>query len=340
MNTSTPHRWNRLALLAALGGALALATSCSKREEPPPAPAPAPAPIIAAAEVPRAPAPAPALAETPAASAAGADLEKVAQSAAAFSDLIDALRTFAGEEVETNPARLDLESFVRGKSDNDLLKFAEAAQYKSPFAAMQVLEHLLAHAADPRIRMMAAWRFADLAAIYGDANDRARARKCFGLLADFRADDAFVAALSPSDRDELLTALQRLVITLDLDERESFRQMAGLLRDHPTSAEDLSTADWFEAMALLRSGNAADLPKMMACMQAIRDRGVYGHFFADKEVVDRWLAKTPEQVRAEHDRLMELRAKHQPAIDERQRKLDALSPAERLAEMNRNRSAD
>lgn len=316
--------------------------ACSRREEPaaPPPAATAPEVTATAAETPRTPKPAPALAETPAASAAGADLEKVAQSAAAFSDLIDALRTFAGEEVEANPTRLDLESFVRGKSDNDLLKFAEAAQYKSPFAAMQVLEHLLAHAADPRIRMMAAWRFADLAAIYGDANDRSRARKCFGLLADFRADDAFVAALSPSDRDELLTALQRLVITLDLDERESFRQMAGLLRDHPTSAEDLSTADWFEAMALLRSGNAADLPKMMACMQAIRDRGVYGHFFADKEVVDRWLAKTPEQVRAEHDRLMELRAKHQPAIDERQRKLDALSPAERLAEMNRYRSAD
>lgn len=316
--------------------------ACSRREEPtaPPPAATAPEVTATAAETPRTPKPAPALAETPAASAAGADLEKVAQSAAAFSDLIDALRTFAGEEVEANPTRLDLESFVRGKSDNDLLKFAEAAQYKSPFAAMQVLEHLLAHAADPRIRMMAAWRFADLAAIYGDANDRARARKCFGLLADFRADDAFVAALSPSDRDELLTALQRLVITLDLDERESFGRMAGLLRDHPTSAEDLSTADWFEAMALLRSGNAADLPKMMACMQAIRDRGVYGHFFADKEVVDRWLAKTPEQVRAEHDRLMELRAKHQPAIDERQRKLDALSPAERLAEMNRYRSAD
>ena len=312
--------------------------ACSRHEEPAAPPPAARAPEVTATAVgtPRTPKPAPARPET----SAGADLEKVAQSAAAFSDLIDALRTFAGEEVETNPARLDLESFVRGKSDNDLLKFAEAAQYKSPFAAMQVLEHLLAHAADPRIRMMAAWRFADLAAIYGDANDRSRARKCFGLLADFRADDAFVAALSPSDRDELLTALQRLVITLDLDERESFRQMAGLLRDHPTSAEDLSTADWFEAMALLRSGNAADLPKMMACMQAIRERGVYGHFFADKEVVDRWLAKTPEQVRAEQERLMELRAKYQPAIDERQRKLDALSPAGRLAEMNRNISAD
>lgn len=316
--------------------------ACSRREKPaaPPPAATAPENKTTATGTPRAPKPAPAMSETPAAVAAGADLEKVAQSAAAFSDLIDALRTFAGEEVEANPARLDLESFVRGKSDNDLLKFAEAAQYKSPFAAMQVLEHLLAQSADPRIRMMAAWRFADLAAIYGDANDRARARKCFGLLADFRADDAFVAALSPSDRDELLTALQRLVITLDLDERESFRQMAGLLRDHPTCAEDLSTADWFEAMALLRSGNAVDLPKMMACMQAIRDRGVYGHFFADKEVVDRWLAKTPEQVRAEQDRLMELRAKYQPAIDERQRKLDALSPAARLAEMNRHNSAD
>ncbi len=316
--------------------------ACSRREEPPPPPPAATAPEVTATAVgtSRTPAPAPALPETSAAAAAGADLEKVAQSAAAFSDLIDALRTFAGEEVEANPARLDLESFVRGKSDNDLLKFAEAAQYKSPFAAMQVLEHLLAHAADPRIRMMAAWRFADLAAIYGDANDRARARKCFGLLAEYRADDAFVAALSPSDRDELLTALQRLVITLDLDERESFRQMAGLLRDHPTSAEDLSTADWFEAMVLLRSGNAADLPKMMACLQAIRERGVYGRFFADKEVVDRWLAKTPEQVRAEQEKLMELRAKYQPEIDERQRKLDALSPAERLAEMNRNHSAD
>ena len=334
--SSRNHLWP----CAALGAALALALSCSKREEPPPAAAPAPAPKIAGAATPRAPAPAPAMPEAPAAPAAGADLEKVAQNAAAFSDLVDSLRTFAGEEVEANPARLDLESFVRGKSENDLLKFAEAAQNKSPFAAMQVLEHLLAQAADPRIRMMAAWRFADLAAIYGDANDRARARKCFDLLADFRADDAFVAALSVPDRNELLTAMQRLVITLDLDERESFRQMAGLLRNHPTSAEDLSTADWFEAMALLRSGNAADLPKMMACMQAIRERGVYGRFFAQKEIVDRWLAKTPEQVRDEQTRLLELQTKYQPKIDERQRKLDALSPADRLAEMRRKDPPD
>ena len=97
--------------------------ACSRREEPaaPPPAATAPEVTATAAETPRTPKPAPALAETPAASAAGADLEKVAQSAAAFSDLIDALRTFAGEELEANPARLDLESFVRGKSDNELI---------------------------------------------------------------------------------------------------------------------------------------------------------------------------------------------------------------------------
>ena len=333
---------NHLWPCAALGAALSLALSCSKREEPPPAaaPAPAPAPKIAAAEVLRAPAPAPALPEVPAAAAPGADLEKIAQNAAAFSDLVDSLRKFAGEEVESNPARLDLESFVRGKSENDLLKFAEAAQYKSPFAAMQVLEHLLAQAADPQIRMVAAWRFADLAAIFGDASDRARARKCFDLLADFRADDAFVAALSPSDRDELLTAMQRLVLTLDFDEQSAYRQLAALLRNHPTSAEDLSCADWFDAMALHRSGQADNLPKMLTYLRAIRERGVYGRFYADKKTVDSWLNQSDDEMRAEYTEFWKQRAAYQPKIDARQRRLDALSPADRLAEMRRKDPAD
>ncbi len=337
MNIRTPHRWNPLPLLAAVGAALMLAASCAKREEAPPAAATASESKTAAA-VPRAPAPVSAIPEAP--DAAGADLEKIAQTAAAFEDMIDSLRNFAGEEVESNPDLLDLEAFVRGKTDVDLLKFAEAAQYKSPFAAMQVLDYLAAQAADPKLRMRAAWRYADLAAIFGDANDRARARKCFDLLAEFRADDAFVAALSAFDRNELLGSMQRLVITLPMDEQAGYRQLAVLLREHPTSAEDLSIADWFDAMALYRSGKAEDLPKMMACMQAIRDRGVYGRFFADKEIVDRWLAKTPEQVLAERNRFMELQAKYQPDILAHQRTLDALSPADRLAEMRRKNPAN
>ena len=75
------------------------------------------------------PAAAPANSANPPAPPAGADLGKVADQAAAFSDLVDSLRKFAGEETEIGAATLDLETFVRGKSDRDLLKFAEAALY-------------------------------------------------------------------------------------------------------------------------------------------------------------------------------------------------------------------
>ena len=327
--------------MAASFAALVFALSCSKREEAPPAAATASESKTAAA-VPRAPAPAPALpdAPLPAAAAAGADLEKIAQTAAAFEDLVDSLRKYAGDEVEFNADTLDLESFVRGKSDNDLLAFAEGASRKSPFAAMQVLDYLAAQAADPKLRMRAAWRYADLAANFGDANDRSRAQRYFDLLADFRADDAFVAALSAFDRNELLGAMQRLIITLPMDEQAGYRQLAALLREHPTSAEDLSIADWFDAMALYRSGKAEDLPKMMAYLRAIRERGVYGRFFAEKDMVDAWLGKTMEQIQAEHAEFMKLRATFQPKIIARQRALDALSPADRLAELHRKNPAN
>lgn len=315
--------------------------ACSRHEEPPP-PASASQPAPAMAEPLRSATPAasaPAIPEAPAASA-GADLEKVAEQAAAFSDLLDSLRKFGGEETDFNAETLDLAAFVRGKSDHDLLKFVEAVQYKSPFAAMQVLDYLATQAADPKLRMRAAWRYADLAGSFGDANDRARAKGFYDRLAACRGDDAFVAALSDFDRSELLTAMQRLIITLRLDEPSSFRQLAGLLRDHPTSDEDLSIADWFDAMALYRSDRKDDLVGMMAYLRAIRARGVYGRFFAQKEIVDRWLSRSIEEVQAEHAEFKTLRATYQPKIDARQRKLDALSPAERLAEMRRKNPAD
>ena len=315
--------------------ALIFALSCSKREDPPPAAATDPVSTTPAAAVARAPAAVPAIPEAPAA-AAGADLEKVAQNAAAFSDLVDSLRKFAGEETEISAVTLDLGTFVRGKSDRDLLKFAEAAQWKSPFAAMQVFDYLVKHSADPKIRMQAAWCFGDQAALFGDAADRARAKECYDLLAAFRGDDAFVAALSPSDRDELLTAMQRIVLTLPLDECSSYRQLAALLRNHPTSAEDLSYADWFDAIALHRSGQAENLPKMLAYLRAIRERGVYGRIYADKKTVDSWLNQPDAERRAEYAEFWERRTAHQPEIDARQRQLDALPPAERLAEMNRS----
>ena len=314
--------------------ALIFALSCSKREDPPPAAATDPVSTTPAAAVARAPAAVPAIPEAPAA-AAGADLEKVAQNAAAFSDLVDSLRKFAGEETEISAVTLDLGTFVRGKSDRDLLKFAEAAQYKSPFAAMQVFDYLVKHSADPKIRMQAAWCFGDQAALFGDAADRARAKECYDLLVAFRGDDAFLAALTASDVDELLTAMQRLVVTVPLDEQTAYRQLSAQLRNHPSSAEDVTYADWFDAMANLESNTEKGISQMLAHLRAIRERGVYGRYFAQKESIDHWLAKTPEQIWSDWRRSMESRTAFQAECDARQRRLDALSPAERLAELNR-----
>ena len=320
----------------AFGAALVLAAACSRREgTPAPAGAPSKPEPRAPTVAPLAAHAAPVSAAAPAPALAGADLDKIARNAAAFSELVDSLRTFAGEEVESNPARLDLESFVRGKSDRDLMKFAEAAQYKSPFAAMQVLDHLVTHSTDPKIRRVAAWRFGDQAALFGDAADRARAGVCYDMLVAFRGDDAFVATLSPSDRDELLTAMQRLVVTVPLDEPSAYRQLSAQLRNHPTSAEDLTYADWFDAMAGLESNSENGISRMLAHLRAIRERGVYGRYFAQKESIDHWLAKTQEQIWSDWSRSLKDRAAFKAEADARQRQLDALPPAERLAELNR-----
>lgn len=282
--------------------------ACSRREEPPP-PSSTPPPAPAVAEPLRSatpPAPAPAIPEAPAA-AAGADLNQVAQNAEAFEDMVDSLRTFAGEDVELNAATLDLDAFVRGKSEHDLLKFAEGAQEKTPYAALQVLDYLLKHSADPKIRMKAAWRFGDIASEYGDAKDRRRGHECFDVLTGLRGDDPFVATLSTGERNELLTAMQRLALRLSLPPT-AYLQMADVYRDHPTSAEDLTYADWFEAMGLLRTGQEADVPRMVACFRAIRERGVYGRYFASRESIDHWLSKSDEQIKADLARLQQISA--------------------------------
>lgn len=329
MKSSIPLFWTLALCLISLA-------ACSRREDPAPAAAPQPAPAMAESLRSAAPpAAAPANSADPPAPPAGADLGKVADQAAAFSDLVDSLRKFAGEENEIGAATLDLETFVRGKSDRDLLKFAEAAQYKSPFAAMQVFDYLVTHSADPKIRMQAAWCFGDQAAQFGDAADRARAKECYDLLVAFRGDDAFVSTLSAADVDELLTAMQRLVVTVPLDEQTAYRQLSAQLRNHPSSAEDSTYADWFDAMANLESNTEKGISQMLAHLRAIRERGVYGRYFAQKETIDHWLAKTQEQIWSDWSRSFESRTAFQAECDARQRRLDALPPAERLAELNR-----
>ena len=130
--------------------------------------------------------------------------------------------------------------------------------------------------------------------------------------------------------------MQRLVVTVPLDEQVAYRQLSAQLRNHPSSAEDLTYADWFDAMASLESNSEKGISQMLAHLRAIRERGVYGRYFAQKETIDHWLAKTQEQIWSDWSQSLESRTAFEAECDARQRRLDALPPAERLVELNRH----
>jgi hypothetical protein len=333
MNLPESRFWNPLARRAALGAALALALSCSKREEPPPAAAPAPK--IAAAEPPRAPASALAIPEAPAAPAVGADLEKVAQNAAAFSDLVDSLRTFAGDGVEFNAATLDLESFVQGKSERDLFKFAQEARDKSPFAALQVLEYLWRQDLDVEYRLEIASLLGDLANEYGYEKDRAVARECVDWLADVCADSAQAAAMSVRERDDLICTLHRLAVNLDGHAYATEKRIADAIRASAQTDLELAYADEFDAFALMREGKAENVPAARAFFESMRARGVYGTFFALKMRVDHWLAFDDAAFAAEIRKLADITQKVRELNEVERRRRESMTPAELFAEMRR-----
>ena len=306
--------------------ALVFGLSCSKREEPPPPAAPATESKSAAA---------PAVPEAPAAPAAGADLEKVAQNAAAFEDLVDSLRKYAGKEIEFNAATLDLESFVRGKSERDLFKFAQGARDKSPFAAMQVLEYLWRQDLDVEFRIEIASLLGDLANEFGYAKDRAMARDCVDWLAGICADPANAAAMSIRERDDLICTLHRLAVQLDGHTYATEKMIADAIRASAQSDLELAYADEFDAFALMREGKAENVPAARAYLESMRARGVYGVFFAQKERVDHWLALDEATFAANIREMAGIMQKGREMNEGQRQWRESIPPAELFAEMQR-----
>jgi hypothetical protein len=139
-------------------------SSCSKKEEVKPSEtAVAGEKSVAEQEV----SPAKTATEKPVAETAEAsDLEKVGERTGAFQNMVDSLRSYAGAEVEMSTNRVDIEYFVKDKSEYDLLAFAEEAKDLSPYAAMQVLSFILQNSEDPSIRLDAANLFIGLVVSY------------------------------------------------------------------------------------------------------------------------------------------------------------------------------
>ena len=338
MNDPMFHRRNRLILRAALGAALAVATACSRRKETPapvgapPQPMPAgmadvdPHETVAGGGACAAEAPVP----------AGADLEKVAQNAVAFSDLVDSLRKYAGKETALNADTLVLESFVRGKSNRDLMKFARTARDKSPFAAMQVLDYLWRQDLDVESRIEIAGLLGDLAVQCGYEKDFAMARECVDWLVATCADPVNAAAMSVRERDNLICTLARLTVNLDGQTYAAEKKkIADAIRASAQSDLELAYADEFDAFALMREGKAENVPAARAYFESMRARGVYGTFFALKMRVDYWLAFDDAAFAAEIRKMADLHRKVRELNEVERQRRASMTPTELVAEMRR-----
>ena len=313
---------------ASLGAALALVLSCSKHPDPTPPPAPASEPAPVPAPTSSAPASRPAVPEPP--PPPGADLDQVARNAAAFEDRIGFLRTFAGREIGTNAATLDLDALAQGGSASDLLAFAEATQSQSPYAALQVLDHLWRQDLDVPLRIEVAERFGELACEIGYAKDRARASECMDWLLAAIGDPAQASVLSDAERRDQLDAYHNLSLTYALDAAATCQKQADALRRTARSEQERAKVEEFEIFALLNSGQIENMPAARAKMESLRARGVPGFSW-----VDYWLSRDDSTVAAEFRKLREIDAQFR--IDEQLRfqRLESLSPAERLLDMQR-----
>ena len=82
-------------------------------------------------------------------------------------------------------------------------------------------------------------------------------------------------------------------------------------------------------MGLLRTGKEENLPRMIACFRAIRERGVYGSTFASQQSIDRWLSMSDEQIKEDLARMQKMAAAAQAETP------DYRSMLKRLAGSNR-----
>jgi hypothetical protein len=269
-------------------------------------------------------------ASPPAAATAGADLEKVARDSAAFSDMVDSLRKFAGKEIEFNADTLDLESFVQGKSAQELLTFAEETQFKSPYAAMQVLGYLWHQDLDIRLRIAVAGPFGELACAFGYEKDRALAYECMDWLIDVWGDPGQAAVLNNAERRDILNTYHNLTISFAVDAAAVCKKQADALRRTARSDLERAKADEFDVFALLNTGQIENVPAARAGMESLRARG--GPDFA---WVNHWLSLDDATIAAEFGKMRDIDAQFR--IDEQRRfqRLESLSPAERLLEMRR-----
>ena len=225
--------------------------------------------------------------------AEGADLEKVEERTGAFQDMLDLMHSSAGSE-GFNAHRVEIDSFVQGKTDRVLLDFAKDMAEKSPFATMQVLAWLIKNTQDTQILFDACSWFIVQLPEFGSKEDRPFAIDTLNRLNQMYIDPENSASLSAEDRDVLVAVEKNYLVLLGLDS-QAWQQIADDIRKSARTDFDLSCADSFESAAIIRRGQVSEALRLRKLHQSIIDRGVWGKRVTP-EASQYWLSMTDAEL--------------------------------------------
>ena len=267
----------------------------------------------------------------------GIDVDRVAKRTGAFQSMLDSLRYYAGrnvgEDIGITANRVDIESFVKGKSDEDLLLFARQSQRTSPYAAMQVSAYLMDESHSPMLRISAADIFVSLLPSFGDELDRKRSVQFSDVLKDMYTNETFMSGVPLDDRVEMIRVMQSHHSLLGLD-HSGHRTRAEIIRHVARTDLELSIADFYEAAFYFNRGHVKDALLIRDLYERISHRGAFNYMVLKDEVESllREPVETLEQLVLAGGEFHRWRVQ---ATDERWQEVLPLPPEERV---NRVRS--
>ncbi len=270
--------------------------------------------------------------ETPSTSAL--ELESVRRRNNSFVEGVDLLRANADGNHPMNTNRIgDIHSFVAGRDGESLYDYASSLSKISPYAAMELLAHMVAHSQDPRLKVHSASRFVDLADRFGYADDMELAHGHYAMLKALYGDDGQMQLLSGEDREWLIAVLQKHTVHLALPVSE-WRELVGIMRSHAATPVELVYADYFEAMEILWSGRREQYGEARDTLVSIQTNGSYGSYFTREVEVMDWLSMSVDEMAAEADFYAGMRQDFIVSREKTWARNFGLSPEERLHKNN------
>ena len=300
------------------------AASCSRKEAAEAVQEPAEQAKVVAGKAADTKAGAGSVAAVESAAAEGVDLKKVEERTGAFQNILDSLQSYAGGGAKMSAERVDIESFVKGKTDSELLAYAQDAQQTRPYAAMQVLAYLLRQPVDPAFLIEVAGDYVDLIPAFGYEEDRQLALETYARIRKLYSDSDFVDALSLEQRLHILDCMQSHYVNLGVEYTDSLDR-ATMIRQHAGSDMELSIADIYEASVMFNRGDPNDEAAVRSLYEQVRARGEY-NYLVQKPVVDFTLGMSASEL-AQHIQAVGRLPKGGLAG---WKQLNTLSPEERL----------